>query len=167
MSTPMVSKIWAHTQVKRTRIEYVWKIEDFSFCCKKYEVLGKSNSFQHKKMRPFYFISFLPFSVLVESSYFSSNQEDALRWCLRLYTRGVSNELQDYMGLFLALVQDRTHSTVRTTAVPDTIRSSSRQPTIVVYTCCLLDSQNKKVNLIRCQPDGREFLEVGDRLVIS
>lgn len=41
-----VSKIRALTRVARAQIEFSWKIEHFSFCSKKQEVLGESGALQ-------------------------------------------------------------------------------------------------------------------------
>lgn len=87
----------------------------------------------------------------LESAPFSSGKPgDDSQWCLRLYTQGVNEELSEFIGLFLALLQDG--STTNAQAAPS-------PPRLVTYTCCLIDSRKQKVHVVRCQPDGREFVE--------
>lgn len=52
--------------------------------------------------------------------------------------------MNEFIGLFLALLQNG---------------SNSNPARLVVYTCCLIDSRKQKVHVVRCQPDGREFVE--------
>lgn len=136
-----IAKVQALTRVNKTQIEFVWKIENFSFCSKKQEILGNFEYSNEIDFRIFFFF----FQFEKESSTFNSDKQgDCLKWRLRLYTRGINEKYRGYMGLFLVLVQDRS--------------MNKKLPKEVVYNFCILNSLNQKVNLVRSH-ESRDFKE--------
>ncbi|XP_063089735.1 speckle-type POZ protein-like [Cavia porcellus] len=71
------------TDIKVVKFSYQWTISNFSFCTKQ---IGKC----------------------IESSTFSSQQNDKLKWGLRLYPKGIDEESKDYLSLYLKLIQSPT-----------------------------------------------------------
>ncbi|VDL95016.1 unnamed protein product [Schistocephalus solidus] len=85
---PVVAEYWCHTQVRVTKLRYIWTISNFSFCR---EELGE----------------------VVKSSVFSSGQNDKLKWCLRINPKGLDEESREYLSLYLLLVNCGTKSEAR------------------------------------------------------
>ncbi|XP_063089603.1 speckle-type POZ protein-like [Cavia porcellus] len=77
-SGPIAEKQYT-TEIKVVKLSYLWTISNFSFCLRE---IGHS----------------------IESSTFSSESNDKLKWCLRVYPRGVDEESKDYLSLSLALI---------------------------------------------------------------
>jgi len=75
-----VAENWCHTQVKVVRFNYMWTINNFSFCR---EEMGE----------------------VLKSSTFSAGANDKLKWCLRINPKGLDEESKDYLSLYLLLVQ--------------------------------------------------------------
>ncbi|CAJ0574388.1 unnamed protein product, partial [Mesorhabditis spiculigera] len=71
---------WCHTQVKVVKFNYMWTINNFSFCR---EEMGE----------------------VLKSSTFSAGVNDKLKWCLRINPKGLDEESRDYLSLYLLLVQ--------------------------------------------------------------
>ncbi|KAK7792671.1 hypothetical protein R5R35_012517 [Gryllus longicercus] len=78
MNTP-VAENWCYTQVNIEKCNYMWTINNFSFC---EEEIGEE----------------------LKSSTFSSGANDTLKWCLRLNPKGLDEESKDYISLYLVLV---------------------------------------------------------------
>nr|VZI16264.1 unnamed protein product [Spirometra erinaceieuropaei] len=85
---PVVAEYWCHTQVRVTKLRYIWTISNFSFCR---EELGE----------------------VVKSSVFSSGPNDKLKWCLRINPKGLDEESREYLSLYLLLVNCGTKSEAR------------------------------------------------------
>ncbi|XP_036282234.1 speckle-type POZ protein-like [Pipistrellus kuhlii] len=79
MSAGPVADSWCHTQIQVMKFSHMWTINNFSFC--RQEV-----------------------GEFMESSTFSSEANDQLKWCLRVYPKGQDEESKDYLSLFLVLV---------------------------------------------------------------
>lgn len=75
-----VAENWCHTQVKVVKFNYMWTINNFSFCR---EEMGE----------------------VLKSSAFSAGNNDKLKWCLRINPKGLDEESRDYLSLYLLLVQ--------------------------------------------------------------
>ncbi|CAI4231479.1 unnamed protein product [Auanema sp. JU1783] len=75
-----VAENWCHTQVKVIKFNYMWTINNFSFCR---EEMGE----------------------VLKSSTFSAGANDKLKWCLRINPKGLDEESRDYLSLYLLLVQ--------------------------------------------------------------
>jgi len=75
-----VAENWCHTQVKVVKFNYMWTINNFSFCR---EEMGE----------------------VLKSSTFSAGPNDKLKWCLRINPKGLDEESKDYLSLYLLLVQ--------------------------------------------------------------
>ncbi|CAB3403019.1 unnamed protein product [Caenorhabditis bovis] len=75
-----VAENWCHTQVKVVKFNYMWTINNFSFCR---EEMGE----------------------VLKSSTFSAGSNDKLKWCLRINPKGLDEESRDYLSLYLLLVQ--------------------------------------------------------------
>ncbi|PIC38716.1 hypothetical protein B9Z55_010629 [Caenorhabditis nigoni] len=75
-----VAENWCHTQVKVVKFNYMWTINNFSFCR---EEMGE----------------------VLKSSTFSAGCNDKLKWCLRINPKGLDEESRDYLSLYLLLVQ--------------------------------------------------------------
>jgi len=75
-----VAENWCHTQVKVVKFNYIWTINNFSFCR---EEMGE----------------------VLKSSTFSAGPNDKLKWCLRINPKGLDEESKDYLSLYLLLVQ--------------------------------------------------------------
>uniref|UniRef100_A0A1I8AJ66 Speckle-type POZ protein n=1 Tax=Steinernema glaseri TaxID=37863 RepID=A0A1I8AJ66_9BILA len=75
-----VAENWCHTQVKVIKFNYMWTINNFSFCR---EEMGE----------------------VLKSSTFSAGSNDKLKWCLRINPKGLDEESKDYLSLYLLLVQ--------------------------------------------------------------
>ncbi|KAH7731639.1 speckle-type poz protein [Aphelenchoides avenae] len=75
-----VAENWCHTQVKVVKFNYMWTINNFSFCR---EEMGE----------------------VLKSSTFSAGANDKLKWCLRINPKGLDEESKDYLSLYLLLVQ--------------------------------------------------------------
>uniref|UniRef100_A0A8R1HQ34 Speckle-type POZ protein n=1 Tax=Caenorhabditis japonica TaxID=281687 RepID=A0A8R1HQ34_CAEJA len=75
-----VAENWCHTQVKVVKFNYMWTINNFSFCR---EEMGE----------------------VLKSSTFSASCNDKLKWCLRINPKGLDEESRDYLSLYLLLVQ--------------------------------------------------------------
>uniref|UniRef100_A0A1I7TNM9 Protein roadkill n=2 Tax=Caenorhabditis tropicalis TaxID=1561998 RepID=A0A1I7TNM9_9PELO len=75
-----VAENWCHTQVKVIKFNYMWTINNFSFCR---EEMGE----------------------VLKSSTFSAGCSDKLKWCLRINPKGLDEESRDYLSLYLLLVQ--------------------------------------------------------------
>ncbi|VDM65455.1 unnamed protein product [Strongylus vulgaris] len=75
-----VAENWCHTQVKVVKFNYMWTINNFSFCR---EEMGE----------------------VLKSSTFSAGASDKLKWCLRINPKGLDEESRDYLSLYLLLVQ--------------------------------------------------------------
>lgn len=75
-----VAENWCHTQVKVVKFNYMWTINNFSFCR---EEMGE----------------------VLKSSSFSAGPNDKLKWCLRINPKGLDEESKDYLSLYLLLVQ--------------------------------------------------------------
>uniref|UniRef100_A0A0N5CB85 Protein roadkill n=1 Tax=Strongyloides papillosus TaxID=174720 RepID=A0A0N5CB85_STREA len=71
---------WCNTQVKVIKFNYMWTIDNFSFCR---EEMGE----------------------VLKSSSFSAGTNDKLEWCLRINPKGLDEESKDYLSLYLLLVQ--------------------------------------------------------------
>nr|CAH8858067.1 unnamed protein product [Trichobilharzia regenti] len=85
---PIVAEYWCHTQVRVTKMKYVWTISNFSFCR---EEMGE----------------------VVKSSFFSCGPNDKLKWCLRINPKGLDEESREYLSLYLLLVNCGTKSEAR------------------------------------------------------
>ncbi|CAH8566772.1 unnamed protein product [Heterobilharzia americana] len=85
---PVVAEYWCHTQVRVTKMKYVWTISNFSFCR---EEMGE----------------------VVKSSFFSCGPNDKLKWCLRINPKGLDEESREYLSLYLLLVNCGTKSEAR------------------------------------------------------
>ncbi|KAK6041247.1 hypothetical protein COOONC_21249 [Cooperia oncophora] len=66
--------------VKVVKFNYMWTINNFSFCR---EEMGE----------------------VLKSSTFSAGASDKLKWCLRINPKGLDEESRDYLSLYLLLVQ--------------------------------------------------------------
>ncbi|KAK6023430.1 MATH domain protein, partial [Ostertagia ostertagi] len=67
-------------KVKVVKFNYMWTINNFSFCR---EEMGE----------------------VLKSSTFSAGASDKLKWCLRINPKGLDEESRDYLSLYLLLVQ--------------------------------------------------------------
>nr|CDS24579.1 protein roadkill [Echinococcus granulosus] len=85
---PVVAEYWCHTQVRVTKLRYIWTISNFSFCR---EELGE----------------------VVKSSVFSSGPNDKLKWCLRINPKGLDEESREYLSLYLLLINCGSKSEAR------------------------------------------------------
>ncbi|KAA3676300.1 speckle-type POZ protein [Paragonimus westermani] len=88
LAPPIVAEYWCHTQVRVTKMKYVWTISNFSFCR---EEMGE----------------------VVKSSFFSCGPNDKLKWCLRINPKGLDEESREYLSLYLLLVNCGTKSEAR------------------------------------------------------
>lgn len=88
LTPPIVAEYWCHTQVRVTKMKYVWTISNFSFCR---EEIGE----------------------VVKSSFFSCGPNDKLKWCLRINPKGLDEESREYLSLYLLLVNCGTKSEAR------------------------------------------------------
>ncbi|CAL8099182.1 unnamed protein product [Calicophoron daubneyi] len=88
LTPPVVAEYWCHTQVRVTKMKYVWTISNFSFCR---EEMGE----------------------VVKSSFFSCGPNDKLKWCLRINPKGLDEESREYLSLYLLLVNCGTKSEAR------------------------------------------------------
>ncbi|CAK6448899.1 unnamed protein product [Pipistrellus nathusii] len=79
MSSGPVAESWCHTQIQVVKFSHMWTISNFSFCRQE---IGE----------------------FIQSSTFSSEANDQLKWCLRVYPKGQDEESKDYLSLFLVLV---------------------------------------------------------------
>uniref|UniRef100_G1PIM2 Speckle-type POZ protein A-like n=1 Tax=Myotis lucifugus TaxID=59463 RepID=G1PIM2_MYOLU len=79
MSSSPAAESWCHTEIKVVKFSHMWTIGNFSFC--RQEV-----------------------GEVIQSSTFSSEANDELKWCLRVYPKGVGEESKDYLSLYLLLV---------------------------------------------------------------
>ncbi|XP_036282232.1 speckle-type POZ protein-like [Pipistrellus kuhlii] len=79
MSGGLVADSWSHTQIQVVKFSHMWTISNFSVC--------------PQEMGEF-----------IQSSTFSSEANDQLKWCLRVYPKGQDEESKDYLSLFLVLV---------------------------------------------------------------
>uniref|UniRef100_G1Q0B2 Speckle type BTB/POZ protein n=1 Tax=Myotis lucifugus TaxID=59463 RepID=G1Q0B2_MYOLU len=79
MSSGSVAESWCHTEIKVVKFSHMWTISNFSFCRQE---VGK----------------------VIQSSTFSSEANDQLKWCLRVYPKGLDEESKDYLSLYLFLV---------------------------------------------------------------
>lgn len=75
-----IAENWCNTQVKVVKFNYMWTINNFSFCR---EEMGE----------------------VLKSSTFSAGPNDKLKWCLRINPKGLDEESKDYLSLYLLLVQ--------------------------------------------------------------
>jgi hypothetical protein len=75
---------WCFTQVKILKFRYVWTISNFSFC--------------HEEM-----------CDTLKSSTFSNGINDKLKWCLRCNPKGLDEESEDYLSLYLVLVSSNKY----------------------------------------------------------
>lgn len=75
-----VAENWCHTQVKVIKFNYMWTINNFSFCR---EEMGE----------------------VLKSSTFCAGVNDKLKWCLRINPKGLDEESRDYLSLYLLLMQ--------------------------------------------------------------
>ena len=66
--------------MKVVKFNYMWTINNFSFCR---EEMGE----------------------VLKSSTFSAGANDKLKWCLRINPKGLDEESRDYLSLYLLLVQ--------------------------------------------------------------
>lgn len=66
--------------MKVVKFNYMWTINNFSFCR---EEMGE----------------------VLKSSSFSAGPSDKLKWCLRINPKGLDEESKDYLSLYLLLVQ--------------------------------------------------------------
>ncbi|KAI6206609.1 Protein roadkill [Aphelenchoides besseyi] len=71
---------WCQTQMNVIKFNYMWTINNFSYC---HEEMGE----------------------VLKSSTFGANNNDKLRWCLRINPKGLDDESKDYLSLYLLLVQ--------------------------------------------------------------
>jgi hypothetical protein len=74
-----IGENWCVTQVQILKFRYVWTISNFSFC--------------HEEM-----------CDTLKSSTFSNGQHDKFKWCLRCNPKGLDEESEDYLSLYLVLV---------------------------------------------------------------
>ncbi|KAA0192476.1 BTB and MATH domain-containing protein 43 [Fasciolopsis buskii] len=88
LTPPVVAEYWCHTQVRVTKMKYIWTISNFSFCR---EEMGE----------------------VVKSSFFSCGPNDKLKWCLRINPKGLDEESREYLSLYLLLVNCGTKSEAR------------------------------------------------------
>lgn len=72
---------WCNTRMNVIKFNYMWGISNFSYC---HEEMGE---------------------VLKSSTFGSAANGDKLRWCLRINPKGLDAESQDYLSLYLLLVQ--------------------------------------------------------------
>ncbi|XP_036284546.1 speckle-type POZ protein-like [Pipistrellus kuhlii] len=79
MSGGPVAASWCHTQIQVMKFSHMWTISNFSFCCQE---VGE----------------------FIQSSTFSSEANDQLKWCLGVYPKGQDEESKDYLSLSLFLV---------------------------------------------------------------
>ncbi|KAK6038104.1 hypothetical protein COOONC_24391, partial [Cooperia oncophora] len=97
-----VAENWCHTQVKVVKFNYMWTINNFSFCR---EEMGEVSPEIHlapiiHKQRT-HFIGQVP----TNRQPFSAGASDKLKWCLRINPKGLDEESRDYLSLYLLLVQ--------------------------------------------------------------
>ncbi|EPQ07721.1 BTB and MATH domain-containing protein 43 [Myotis brandtii] len=78
MSSGPVAESWCHTQIKVVKFSHMWTISNFSFC---QQEVGE----------------------VIQSSTFSSEANNPLKWCLRVYPKGLDEESKDYLSLYLFL----------------------------------------------------------------
>uniref|UniRef100_G1Q1J5 Speckle type BTB/POZ protein n=1 Tax=Myotis lucifugus TaxID=59463 RepID=G1Q1J5_MYOLU len=81
MSSGPVAESWCHTQIKVVKFCHMWTISNFSFC---QQEVGE----------------------VIQSSTFSSEANNPLKWCLRVYP---NEESKDYLSLYLFLVSTPKH----------------------------------------------------------
>ncbi|EPQ11798.1 Speckle-type POZ protein [Myotis brandtii] len=74
-----VAESWCHTEIKVVKFSHMWTIGNFSFCGQE---VGE----------------------VIQSSTFSSEAIAQLKWCLRVYPKGLDEESKDYLSLYLFLV---------------------------------------------------------------
>ncbi|XP_015421620.1 PREDICTED: speckle-type POZ protein A-like [Myotis davidii] len=79
MSSGPVAESWCHTQIKVVKFSHMWTISNFSFC--RQEV-----------------------GEVIQSSTFSSEAIAHLKWCLRVYPKGLDEDSKDHLSLYLFLV---------------------------------------------------------------
>ncbi|XP_063089716.1 speckle-type POZ protein-like [Cavia porcellus] len=79
MSSGPVAENQHATEIKVVKFSYMWTISIFSFSLKE---IGSA----------------------IESSTFSPEANDNLKWCLRVYPKGINEESKDYLSLCLALI---------------------------------------------------------------
>ncbi|XP_059564156.1 speckle-type POZ protein-like [Myotis daubentonii] len=79
MSSGPAAESWCHTEIKVVKFSHRWTISNFSFCPKE---VGE----------------------VIQSSTFSSEAIAQLKWCLRVYPKGVDAHSKDYLSLYLFLV---------------------------------------------------------------
>jgi hypothetical protein len=82
--TTSVGENWCFTQVKIIKFRYVWTISNFSFC--------------HEDM-----------CDTLKSSTFSNGANDKLKWCLRCNPKGLDEESEEYLSLYLVLVSSNKY----------------------------------------------------------
>uniref|UniRef100_G1QB14 Speckle type BTB/POZ protein n=1 Tax=Myotis lucifugus TaxID=59463 RepID=G1QB14_MYOLU len=85
MSSSPAAESWCYTEIKVVKSSHMWTISNFSFC--RQEV-----------------------GEVIQSSTFSSEANDQLKWCLRVYPKGVGEETKDYLSLYLFLVSSPKHT---------------------------------------------------------
>ncbi|CAK6448896.1 unnamed protein product [Pipistrellus nathusii] len=79
MSSGPVADSRSHTQIQVVKFSHMWTISNFSIC--------------PQEMGEF-----------IQSSTFSSEANDQLKWCLRVYPKGKNEESKDYVSLYLILL---------------------------------------------------------------
>ncbi|XP_054580812.1 speckle-type POZ protein-like [Eptesicus fuscus] len=79
MSSGPVTESWCHTQIQVVKFSHMWTISNFSFCRQE---MGE----------------------VIQSSTFSSEANDQLKWCLRVYPKGINEESKNYLSLYLILL---------------------------------------------------------------
>ncbi|XP_015421621.1 PREDICTED: speckle-type POZ protein A-like [Myotis davidii] len=74
-----VAESWCHTEIKVVKFSHMWTISNFSFC--RQEV-----------------------GEVIQSSTFSSEAIAHLKWCLRVYPKGLDEDSKDHLSLYLILL---------------------------------------------------------------
>ncbi|XP_021052422.1 TD and POZ domain-containing protein 4-like [Mus pahari] len=112
MSGEPEAKSWDDTQSSEQKFCYRWTISNFSFFVEERE-------------------------EYITSPVFSSEDNDKMTWCLRVYPTGVDEENKDYVSLYLILL------------------SCEKSPVWAKFEICILDGKGEKRNTERISSFSR------------
>uniref|UniRef100_A0AC35TSD1 BTB domain-containing protein n=1 Tax=Rhabditophanes sp. KR3021 TaxID=114890 RepID=A0AC35TSD1_9BILA len=76
----LVAENWCNTKISIIKFNFLWKLDNFSFCA---EEMGESK----------------------RSPFFNAGPNDKLKWCLSINPKGLDEESKDYLSIYLLLVQ--------------------------------------------------------------
>lgn len=110
---PVVAEYWCHTQVRVTKLRYIWTISNFSFCREELGEVVKSSVFSsgpNDKLKWYVAICHLIWRLLW-TFFFRFTYIPARFWegnlfyfrCLRINPKGLDEESREYLSLYLLL----------------------------------------------------------------